>query len=127
RAHVRHVGAPALSQRLVGDVLLDRADGDRAQTVIQRAGALAQAVLWADAPAHLGERIGFVRQLGRFEQVALLDELQPVRDVVVPRALPLAERVAAGETAPRLLGSHARLVRRIDLAEIPDACLDLRL
>ena len=93
---------PAL-ERLIGDVLLDRADGDRAQPVVERAGALAQAVLRTDAAAHLGQRVGLVRQLRRLEQVAFLDQLQPVGDVVVDRALPLAEGIAAGEAAPRLL------------------------
>ncbi len=99
----RHVGAPALLERLVGDVLLDGADGHRAEAVIQRAGAFAQAVLRADAAADLGQRVGLVRELGGLEQLALVDQLQPVRDVVVHRALPLAERIAAVEAAARLV------------------------
>ena len=123
-AHVRHVGTPAALERLVGDVLLDGADGDRAQAVVEGAGALAQAILRADAPAHLRQRVGLVRQLRGLEQVALLDQLQPVRDVVVDRALPLAERVAAGEAAARLLRGLLGLVGRVDLAEVRDARLD---
>src|SRR6266576_1149196 len=115
--HVRHVGPPAGLERLVGDVLLDGADADCAEAVIERAGALAQAILRADAAAHLGERVGLVRQLRRLEQIPLLDQLQPVGDVVVNRAFPLAEGIATGKTAPRLLRRAARIVGAVDLAE----------
>src|SRR5579862_6562363 len=123
RAHMRHVGLPAALQGLVGDVFLDRADGDGAQSVVQRAGALAQAVLRADAPAHLGERVGFVRELGRLEEIALLDELEPVGDVVMDRAFPFAEGIAAGEAPPGLTRRALRIEGRIDLAEVPHARL----
>src|SRR5262249_5564581 len=109
--------------RLVGDVLLDRADRDGAETVVERAGALAQAILRTDAPAHLRERVGLVRELRRLEQISLLDELQPVGDVVVHRALPLAERVAAREAAPRLLRGGRGIVGGVDLAEAAHARL----
>jgi hypothetical protein len=56
--HARHVGPPALPECLVGDVLLDRSDGHRAQAVVERAGALAQPVLRADATAYFRQRVG---------------------------------------------------------------------
>jgi hypothetical protein len=65
-------------ERLVGDVFLDRADGDRAEAVVEGAGALAQPILRADPATHLRQRVGLVRQLGGFEQIAFGDQLQPV-------------------------------------------------
>ena len=44
-------------------------------------------------------------------------------NVVVDRALPLAERIAAGEAAPRLLAGAAGIVGRVDLAEVAHAHL----
>src|SRR5690606_9591247 len=122
--HVRHVGPPALLQRLVGDVLLDGADRDRAEAVVQRARTLAQAVLRADAPADLGQRVRLVRELRGLEQLAFLDQLQPVGNVVVHRALPLAVRVAAGDAATRLARRVRGVVVAVDLAVVPDAHLD---
>src|ERR1700733_16077103 len=77
-AHVRHVGCPAAPEGFIGDVLLYRADGDGAQAVIQRAGTLAQSILWTDAPAHLRQGIGLVRKLRGLEEIALLDGLPPM-------------------------------------------------
>ena len=64
---------------LVGDVLLDRADGDRAEAVVQRAGAFAQ----IDPAGRRGRRspgsgIGLVRQLRRLDDAPVLISLQPV-------------------------------------------------
>src|SRR5690606_12499114 len=52
---------------------------------------------------------------------------EPVRDVVVHRALPLAERVAAGQAAPRLLRRRFGVVRPVDLRELRNALLDRQL
>ena len=51
--NVRHVRAPALRQRFVGDVLLDVAYRYGADAVVQRARTLAQAILWTDPAADL--------------------------------------------------------------------------
>ncbi len=51
RRDLRQIGPPAGFQRLVSDVFLNRADGDRAEAVIQRAVAFAQAVLRTNPPA----------------------------------------------------------------------------
>ncbi len=99
--HRAHVRAPAGGQRGIHDVLLDRADRDRAE-FLQRAAALAQAVLRAHAATHFRQRIGRVAQRGRFVDAVLLHQLQPLRDRVVHRALPAAVRVAAIQAAPRL-------------------------
>ena len=107
--HIRHVGLPALLERFVRDVLLDGADADRAEAVVQRARALAQPVLRTNAAAHFRQRIRLMRQFRRLEQLAVVHQRQPVRNVVVNRALPFAERVAAGNAAP---GLGRRLLRR---------------
>ena len=116
--HVGQVRAPALLEGLVGDVLLDRADGHRAEAVVERAGAFAEPVLRTDAAADLGQRIGLVAEFGGLEQVALGHQLEPVRDVVVNRALPLAVRVAAVQAASGLLGRLFGGVVPVDLAEV---------
>src|SRR5690606_27859527 len=97
RHHARHVRAPAHGNGGVGDVLLGGTDGHGTEAVVQRTGALAQAILRTDAAADFRQRVGLVTQLNRFRQVAFGNQLQPVRDVVVNRALPLAVRVTAGE------------------------------
>src|ERR1700691_2902947 len=56
-------------------------------------------------------------QFGSLEQFALADQVQPVRDVVMDRALPFAEWIAAGDAAPGLLRSRLGLEARIDLVE----------
>ncbi len=50
--NVLHVRPPALRERLVGDVLLDAADRDGLYAVIQRALALAKAILRTNSPAN---------------------------------------------------------------------------
>ncbi len=57
-------------------------------------------------------------QLGGLKQVAFLDQLQPVRDVVVDRAFPFAKRVAAGQASSGLLAGCLGVVRSIDLREV---------
>ena len=68
-----------------------------------------------------------MRKLRRFEQIALLDEAQPVRDVVVDRAFPFAEGIAAGDAASRLLRGALGVVLRVDLAKRAQALLDREL
>ncbi len=141
RHDVRHVGAPAGLERFLGDVALDLADGHRAETTdvrpaadgfaeavgVEGARAFAQPVLGADAAAHLGQRVGAVGELGGLEQAALGDELQPVRDVVVHRALPLAVGVAATEAAVGLFLRVRRRHERVDFTEPMLADLGRRL
>ena len=99
---VRHIGTPALLPGGVGDVALDVADADGAESVIQRTGAFAQAILRANPAADLGQRVGLVGQVCCLEQLAFLDQPQPVRNVVVHRALPFAVRIATGQTTSGL-------------------------
>ncbi|MNQ14760.1 hypothetical protein D3C85_277180 [compost metagenome] len=113
----RHVRAPAHGESGIGDVLLHRADGHRAETVIEGAGALAQSILRTHAAADFRQGVGLVRQLGGGEDVALGHQLQPVGNVVVHRALPLAIGIAATQAAVRLLAGLGRLEVVVDLDE----------
>ena len=88
---------------------------------MQCAGTFAKTILRAYATADLRQRIGLVRKLGRFEQFALLDQLQPVRNVIVHRAFPLAVGIAAGQTAAGLCGRRRTVVVTVDLAVVTDA------
>ncbi len=117
RLDLGHVRTPAHGEGGVGDVLLHRADGHRAEAVGQGAGTLAQAVLRAHAAADFRQGVGLVAQLGGGEDVAFGDQLQPVGDEVVHRALPLAVRVAAAQAAVRLFGGLRRLEQVVDLDE----------
>src|SRR5207244_11029191 len=66
-------------------------------------------------------------QLPRLDQTPLLDHLQPVGDVVVNRAFPVAERIPAGEAPPGLLRGAPRIELSVNLAEVAQARLDRRL
>src|SRR5690606_11079754 len=68
-----HVRPPAHGEGGVGDVLLDRADGNRAEAVIQSTGPLALTVLRTDATTDFRHGVGLVRQLCRLDDVALGD------------------------------------------------------
>src|SRR5262249_41181418 len=109
---------PALLPGGVGDVLLDRADGDRFEALFDDAVALAQPVLRADAAAYFGKVVGRRGELVGLLQPALGGELQPVGDVVVQRAMDLTERHAALRATRRLLGRP--LAREVgeDLVEV---------
>ena len=102
RLHVGEIRTPAHLECLIVDIAFDVADGHRAELIVQRTGAFTQAVLRADAPADFRQSVGLMRQLGRFKNTPLVGQLQPVRDVVMHRALPFAVRVATGEAAIRL-------------------------
>ena len=80
---------------LVGDRLLDRLDGDRDVLEVQRAGFLAGRR--ADAAGQFREIVGRVQVADRVVPVAIVDEVVPVRDLVVDRAAgrAVAERDAA--------------------------------
>ena len=119
RHHIGQIRAPAHGEGGIGDVLLHRADGHRAEAgVIEGTGALEQAVLRTDAAADLRQGVGLVGELGSGQDVAFRDQLQPVRDVVVHRALPLAVRVAAFQAAMGLLTGLVGLEGLVDLHEV---------
>ncbi len=109
---------PAHLEGGVGDVPLDRADGDRFEALLDHAVALAQAVLRADPAADLGHVVGRRSELVGLLETVLRRHPQPVRDVVVQRAVHLAERDPALLATGRLLGRPLRLELVVDLAEV---------
>ena len=118
------IRGPAGGQGGIDDVFLHRADGHRAE-FLQRAAALAQAVLRADPAADLGQRVGAVAQGGRLVDAVLLHQLQPLRDGVVHRAFPRAVRVAAVQAAAGLVLRLGLVEALVQLAPIAgDTCLD---
>ena len=109
---------PAVGERRVGDEALDRADGDAVEPLLDDAVALAQTVLRADAAADLGEVVGGGADLVSLLQPAFGGELQPVRDVVLQRAVHLAERYAALAAATGLGFGAGDVEILVDLVEI---------
>ena len=118
---VREVRLPALLERLVGNVLLDGADAHGAQSVVQRTSPLAEPVLRANASAHFRQRVRLMRELRGLEQLARVDEREPVRNVVVNRALPLAKRIPARQAPPGLLRGGLGAELGVDLAKMQSA------
>ena len=116
------VRPPAHLQGGVDDVFLDGADGHRAEIVIEGAGALAEAVLGADPAADLRQAVGLVAELCRLDDAPGKGEAQPVGDVVVHRAAPLAVGVAAGQAA---VGLHARLAALEGVGDLDEAAAPL--
>ena len=86
--HMRQVGTPSFGEGGIDNMPFDGADGDRAVSSIQGAGALAQAILRTDAATNFRQAVGLVGQLGSFDDAALGGQFQPVRYVVVDRAIP---------------------------------------
>ena len=112
---------PAFFPALVGDRLLDRLDRHRHVFEVERAGLLAGR--GADAAGEFREVVGGVEVAQRRLPTAGIDQLVPVRNLVVHRAAgrPVAERNAAIHAARRLLLDVALLQRERELAEMPDA------
>ena len=99
----RRLGLEALRDGAVGDRGLDRFDGDRVLVDVERAGRLARRR--ADAAGDLGEIVGRMQVARRLVPVAAIDEVVPVRDLVVDRAA----RRAGGERAGALAIGHAAI------------------
>ena len=59
-----------------------------------------------------------MRQLSRFEQLAVLDERKPVRNVVVHRTLPFTIGVAAVQTASGLCAGVGTVVGTVDFVVV---------
>ena len=119
---------PALLPRGVGDIFLDRANGDCAVTgLLDDAIPFAETVLRADASADLGEGIGGLADLVCFLQAALRSQAQPVRDVVVQRTVRLAVGHATLAAPTCLLLGLGVCVFGIDFIEVLAARLRLTL
>src|ERR1700735_157745 len=107
--------APAV---VFGENYLAGADGDRAEALLDHAIAFAQPILRTDPSADLREIIG-----GRGELISLLQpplggQHQPVRDVVLERAMHLTKRNPALGAARRLGARGGGIEPGIDLGEI---------
>ncbi len=106
---------------LVGDRLLDRLDRDRRIFEVQRAGFLAGRR--ADAAGEFREVVGRMQVPDRLFPVVVVDEIVPVRNLVVHRAAGRA--VAIGDAtvhAARGLFLHFRVRHRDrEFAEMTDA------
>src|SRR5690606_32318782 len=110
---------PAFFPGGVGDVFLDRADGDGAMAgLFDDAIAFAKPVLRADAAADLGEGIGGLADLPGLFQPALSGEAQPVGNIVVERAMRLAIGHATLRAAAGLFRRLFRSEFAINFAEI---------
>ena len=100
--HCGHIRFPAQGKGGVGDVFLDRADGNRTIAVVQRTGTLTETILRTHSTADLRKGVGLMTQLDGPHDVAFGNQLEPVRDVIVNRALPLAIGVTTLKTTVRL-------------------------
>ena len=79
-----------------------RPDGYCAIAVVQGTGPFTQTILGANAATDFRQGVGLVTELNCPHDVAFRHQLQPVRDVVVYRALPLTIRIAAFQATVRL-------------------------
>ena len=121
---------PALRDGAVGDRAFDGLDGDRIVVDVERAGRLARRR--ADAAGDFREIVGGVQVARGFLPVAAIDEIVPVRDLVVHRAAGrsagvswcLAVRDAAIHAARRLLLVVLLGQRQDEFAPMLDALLD---
>ena len=100
---------PAALEGAVGDRAFDGFDGDRVVVDVQRAGGFAGRR--ADAAGHLREIVGGVQVDRGFLPVAPVDEIVPVRDLVVDRA--------AGRLRHGLVGAVAIWHAAIHAARAP--------
>src|SRR6185503_15876134 len=90
------------------DVLLHRADRDRAEAVVERAAALAQPVLRTHAAADFRQWIGLVAQGRCLADAALTREFQPLRNAFrhLPRLFAEAEHGLGGAGFLRFHFAH---------------------
>src|SRR5262249_5620145 len=79
---------PSLREGTIGDRAFDGFDGDGIILDIERAGGLA----WCgtDAAGYFGKIIGGMEVARRFLPLAAIDEIVPVRDLIVDRATGVA-------------------------------------
>ena len=108
-------------------MLFHCADGDRFEPLFDDAAAFAQTVLRADPATNFGHVVCLRRQsIGLFHP-ALGRQHQPVRDVVVQRAVDLAEGHATLRTARCLRFRRALVELVIDFGKVTDTRMGLAL
>ena len=108
---------PAILPSAVGDRAFDGLDGHRVVVDVQRAGGFARRR--TDAAGDLREIVGRVQVARGFFPAALIDQIVPVRDLVVDRTAGRAGRDRAGAVAIGHAAIHAArgLIARFFLAE----------
>ena len=114
RGHLRF--DPAFLPALVDDRAFDRLDGDGLVDEVERAGRLARG--GADAAGELREVVGRVEIVERGAPVVLVDEVVPVRDLVVHRAAVVTVWDAAVHAARRLALERGVIMRDDELAVV---------
>ncbi len=115
---------PAALDRPVDDRAFDGLDGDRVVVDVERAGRLARRR--ADAAGDFREIVGREQIARGLFPVAAIDEIVPVRDLVVDRAAVVTIRNAAIHAARGLLARFLFRQRQDEFAIIPDPLLDRR-
>ena len=119
RLNLREVRTPTAGQRLVGNIALNVADGDCAAFIAQGAGTFTQPVLGADATGDLRQAVGLMGKRDRGGDIPRLNQLDPLRDMVMQRAGPFANTVfPTREAAGGLLLRLRRGERLIDLLKV---------
>ena len=129
--HRRRLGLEPLGDGVVGDGAFDGLDGDRIVVEVERARRLARRR--ADPAGDLGEIVGRVQVARRFVPAVAIDEVVPVRNLVVHRAAighagdrigAMAIRHAAIHAARGLRAQFILGQRQHELAPMPDAFRD---
>src|SRR5262249_20920501 len=113
---------PASLEGTVGNRALDGLDGDGVVLDVERAGGLARR--GADAAGDLGEIVGGVEVARGLLPVAAIDEVVPIRDLIVDRTAGVAIGNAAIHAARRLLPRLRLRQRAYELAPMLDALFD---
>src|SRR5262249_60030794 len=113
---------PAALEGAVGDRAFDRLDGDGVVRDVERAGGFARRR--ADATGDLGEIVSGVEVARSLLPVAAIDEVVPVRDLIVDRTAGVAVGNAAIHAARRLFLVLLLRQRAHEFAPMLDALLD---
>jgi hypothetical protein len=113
---------PSLRERPVRNRAFDGLDGDRIVVDVERAGGFARRR--ADAPRNFRKVVRRVQVCGRRLPVAAIDEVVPVRDLVVDRAARVTIRNAAVHAARRLIAGLLLGERHDEFVPMLDASLD---
>ena len=123
RAHRRRLGLdPALRIGAIGDRAFDGLDGDRVVVEVERARGFARRR--TDAAGHFRKIVGAVQVARGFPPVAAVDEIVPVRDLVVHRTSTVTIGNAAIHAARRLLLVLLLRKRQHEFPPMLDALLD---
>ncbi len=118
-----HLGHdPAFLVPLVDDGALDRLDGDRLVVDVERAGRFARR--GAHAPRHFGKVVRRMQVVERLLPVPAVDEVVPVRDLVVHRTAVVAVGNAAIHAARGLRLHLARRQRNDEFLPVLQPLLD---